>query len=144
VTADKQPYGMAASAYHRRMSTSLSRFEVLMMLYQGVIRNLHAARIAYTEKDLERMCAVNEKNFRILGALQTLLDISTGGKKAEALNGFYKSMFVNLAKAYQSKNPEYEYYRLEHAMRDVYEHCKKSLPTPPLITTATQELTLLL
>jgi len=119
--ADQQnPYGDAAQAYQQAGHTALNPVEIVVALYEGMLRNLEGAKTAYEEENLEQMCLLNEKTFRILGALQSHLDFEKGGDTAPALNDFYKIVFVRLAKVLEKDDPAQEFEYLKDNIRDIY------------------------
>ena len=116
----QNPYGNAAQAYQQAGQKALNPVEIVVALYEGILRNLEGAKNAYAENDLEKMCALNEKTFRILGALQSHLDFENGGDTAPALNEFYKIVFVRLANVLQQEDPVAEFEVLQSNVRDIY------------------------
>lgn len=113
-------YGNAAQAYQQAGQTALNPIEIVVALYEGILRNLEGAKNAYTASNLEEMCALNEKTFRILAALQSHLDFEKGGDTAPALNDFYKILFVRLAKVLEKDDPVAEFEYMQENVRDVY------------------------
>ena len=116
----QNPYGNAAQAYQQAGQKALNPVEIVVALYEGILRNLEGAKSAYAENDLDKMCALNEKTFRILGALQSHLDFEKGGDTAPALNEFYKIVFVRLTAVLQQEDPVAEYEVLQSNVRDIY------------------------
>lgn len=120
---NQQPnsYGNAAQAYKQVGQSALNPVEIVVALYEGILKNLEEAKNAYSEQNLEEMCLLNEKTFRILGALQAHLDFENGGETAPALNDFYKIVFVRLTNILQKEDPVSEFDYLRNNVRDVYE-----------------------
>lgn len=119
-TNQQEVYGNAAQAYQQAGQKALNPVEIVVALYEGILRNLEGAKNAYAERNLEKMCALNEKTFRILGALQSHLDFEKGGDTAPALNDFYKIVFVRLAKVLEQEDPVAEFDYLKSNVRDIY------------------------
>jgi flagellar protein FliS len=118
---DRQtPYGNAAQAYQQAGHTAMNPVEIVVALYEGMLRNLEGAKTAYSERNLEKMCELNEKTFRILAALQSHLDFEKGGDTAPALNDFYKILFVRLTNVLQQEDPVAEFEVLQSNLRDIY------------------------
>lgn len=109
----------AANAYLRASEKGMAPIEIVVALYQGLMRNIQAAKTAYRERDLGKMCIYNEKSFNILLALQTHLDHEQGGQAAVALDRFYTAVFLNIAKILEKSDPYQEYSIIEHHISDV-------------------------
>lgn len=116
----KNPYGAATQAYQQAGQTALNPVEIVVALYDGILRNIEEAKNAYIDKNLEKMCHTNEKTFRIITALQCHLDFEKGGDTAPALNKFYNIIFSRLAKILESKDPCQEYEYIQSNVRDIY------------------------
>ncbi|MFP4098543.1 MAG: flagellar export chaperone FliS [Alphaproteobacteria bacterium] len=120
MTNQENPYGNAAQAYKQAGQKALNPVEIVVALYEGIIRNLDEAKAAYGGNDLEKMCRINEKTFRILSALQSHLDFEQGGDTAPALNDFYKIIFVRLTKILEHDDPAQEFDYLKNNVHEVY------------------------
>jgi len=117
----QNPYGNAAQAYQQTGQNAVNNpVEIVVALYEGILRNLEGAKNSYVENNLEKMCELNEKTFRILAALQSHLDFEKGGDTAPALDDFYRILFVRLAKVLEKDDPAQEYEYLKDNIRDVY------------------------
>ncbi len=117
----QNPYSNAAQAYQQAGHNAVNNpVEIVVALYEGMLRNLEGAKNAYVEKNLERMCELNEKTFRILAALQSHLDFENGGDTAPALDDFYRIVFVRLAKVLEKDDPAAEFDYLKSNVRDIY------------------------
>lgn len=114
-------HNTAANAYQTTGYTALSPIETVVALYRGIITNLDAAKISYQAKNLEEVCQLNEKTFRILAALQCHLDFEHGGDTAPALDKFYTALFIHLAKVLEAPDPAAEYTYLGQTTREVYD-----------------------
>lgn len=119
------PYEQAGKAYRARMSNGLSGIEIVVLLFEGMIKNLQAARLAYERRDLESMCVLNQKTINILMALQTHLDFENGGEAAQSLDRFYTSVFVHLTKVLEATDIEGEFRYIEGNVSDVYRYWQK-------------------
>lgn len=122
---NEKPRNMAVNAYQKAQEHGLGPVDIVVALYQGMLKNIDAAKIAYQEKDLGKMCQMNEKTFRILAALQCHLDFEKGANTATALDVFYTAFFVRLTRVLESADPYHEYLYLEDTLRDVYGEWKK-------------------
>ncbi|MCK5384743.1 MAG: flagellar protein FliS [Alphaproteobacteria bacterium] len=130
-TNQQEVYGNAAQAYQQTGQTALNPVEIVLALYEGILRNLEGAKNSYVENDLENMCALNEKTFRILAALQSHLDFEKGGDTAPALDDFYRILFMRLTKVLEKDDPAQEFDYLKSNVRDIYS--KWSLLTKKII-----------
>lgn len=123
---NNDPYrNQAFNAYQKAHEHGMNNVDIVVALYQGIIRNLEAARLAYQDNDLGKMCQTNQKTFRILAALQCHLDFEKGKDTAPALDNFYTAIFVRLAKVLERPDPAGEFRYLESNVRDVYAQWKK-------------------
>ncbi len=120
-SSKQNPYNNATKAYRQAGHAALNPVEIVVALYEGMLRNIEGAKNAYKENNLEQMCVLNEKTFRILAALQSHLDFEKGGKTAPALDDFYKIVFVRLAKVLERDNPCNEFDYIRSNIRDVYD-----------------------
>lgn len=116
----QNPYSNAAQAYQQAGHAALNPVEIVVALYEGMLRNLEGAKNAYVERNLEQMCLLNEKTFRILAALQSHLDFEKGGNTAPALDNFYRIVFVRLANVLEKDDPAEEFEYLKSNIRDIY------------------------
>ncbi|MCK5375345.1 MAG: flagellar protein FliS, partial [Alphaproteobacteria bacterium] len=53
-------YDNAAQAYQQARHTALNPVEIVVALYEGMLRNLDGAKNAYESRELEKMCQLNE------------------------------------------------------------------------------------
>jgi flagellar biosynthetic protein FliS len=122
---NEQPYNHAVSAYRKAQEHALHPVDIVVALYQGMLKNLNEAKVAYENRDLDKMCAINEKTFRILAALQCHLDFEQGKNTAITLDSFYTAFFVRLVRVLETPAPVQEYSYLEATLHDVYDEWKK-------------------
>lgn len=103
----------------RASEKGLAPVEIVVALYQGLIRNIQAAKMAYHDRDLGKMCTHNQKAVNILIALQSHLDHEQGGTTAKALDQFYTAVFLNITKILDKSDPYSEFGIIEHHVEDV-------------------------
>lgn len=86
-------YARHAQAYQRQAVLTASPGQLVLMLYDGTLRFLHLARVAFPEADtprgIERIHQNLTKATNILAELQSNLDLSAGGDYAENLSRLY-------------------------------------------------------
>jgi flagellar protein FliS len=79
----------AAHAYRRVESESRSPLELVVMLYDGVLRFVAEARDAHHRKDLRARGRALSKALAIVSELQNTLDLEKGGAVADGLDNLY-------------------------------------------------------
>ena len=99
------PYQKASQVYQRKNDEALTPLQIVVELYKGLILNAKLAKQAYGDKKLDVMCQYIEKNFSILEALQSNLDLENGGEDAAFLNRFYTVIFSSLSLATSKPDP---------------------------------------
>lgn len=93
-----------ANAYMRQGVLTASPAELIVMLYDGCIRQLKVGVLATGKKDFERANACFQKAQNILGALAASLDMSF--KLSENLLELYEYMIGEVIAVNESKNTE--------------------------------------
>jgi flagellar protein FliS len=89
-------------SYQQYALDGASAVDLVVALYDGMIRFLYAAADAVDRKDeTERRIAV-KRAMDIIIHLQARLRMDVGGKPAEALSEFYASIFAQILQASQS------------------------------------------
>jgi flagellar biosynthetic protein FliS len=109
----------AATAYQSTYVNNMNGFEIVSELYKGIIKNIHQAKTAHQNGNLEDMCALNQKTFKILVALQSHLDFQQGGEAAIFLNRLYNHVFASLTKILRQDNPQQEFDRLLEILQPI-------------------------
>ena len=113
------PASLVTGAYLRAQGHCFSPEDVVRALFQGMVRNIIRAREAHLNGNLEAMCALNQKTFKILIALQGNIDLAAGGESARLLSRFYTAVFIRLARVLRAKKPQDEFLALEKTLKDV-------------------------
>lgn len=100
------------SSYQEHALESASAVELVVALYDGIIRFLYAAGAAVERGDeLARRTAV-KRALDIIIHLQARLRMDVGGRPAQALSEFYATTFAQILQASQSASLN----KFEHAI----------------------------
>jgi flagellar protein FliS len=78
-----------AAAYRQTHVQSSSPLELVVLLYDGLLKHLHATRDAADRKDLIAKRDHLSRTFAILGELQSTLNMAEGGEVARQLDALY-------------------------------------------------------
>lgn len=105
------------SMYQKRALEGASAVDLVVALYDGIIRFLHGAADAVDRRDLAGRRAAVKRALDIIIHLQARLRMDIGGKPAQALSEFYASMFAQILQASQAASRP----KFEHAIRCVRE-----------------------
>jgi flagellar secretion chaperone FliS len=106
-----------------------SPVDLVVSLYDGIVRFLSSAIEALERKDVSSRRAYVKKAMDIIIHLQATLRMDVGGKVAETLSEYYSSMFAIILQASQNESRE----RFEHAIscvQNVREAWKKVASDP--------------
>ena len=102
-------------SYREHALDSASAVDLVVALYDGMIRFLHAASAAVERGDpVARRIAV-KRSLDIIIHLQARLRMDVGGRPAQALSEFYASMFAQILQASQSASKR----KFDHAIECV-------------------------
>jgi len=82
-----QPYG--AQSYLQTQVQSADPMQLVVLLYDGALKQAAIARDALVRKDIPARRVAMGKALAIVGELQTTLDLERGGKIAADLDGLY-------------------------------------------------------
>ena len=104
--------------YLMHSAEGLSGLELLVALYDGIIRFLYRAIDATENGDVSRRRAEVKRSLDIIIHLQATLRMDIGGQPAQALSEFYASVFAQILQASQSASKA----KFEHAI-----HCVKNV-----------------
>ena len=99
------PYKTASQAYQKKNDETLTPLQIVVELYKGLIKNTKLAKQYWQNNQLDVMCQYIDKNFNILEALQSNLDMERGGEDAAFLNRFYTVIFSSLTLATSKPDP---------------------------------------
>jgi flagellar protein FliS len=115
---------MAMSNYREHILEGASAVDLVVALYDGMIRFLYAAAEAVDRGDEADRRAAVKRTFDIILHLQARLRMDIGGKPAQALSEFYASIFAQILQASQSASrPKFEH--AIHCIRNVRDAWKR-------------------
>ena len=100
------------NVYQGRALEGASAVELVVALYDGIIRFLYAACEAVDRGDEEARRAAVKRALEIVLHLQARLRMDIGGSPAKALSEFYAATFAQILQGSQSASRP----RLEHAI----------------------------
>ncbi|HVZ83362.1 MAG TPA: flagellar export chaperone FliS [Terracidiphilus sp.] len=100
------------SSYQEHTLEGASAVDLVVALYDGIIRFLYTAADAVDKGDIAGRRAAVKRAFDIIIHLQARLRMDVGGKPAQALSEFYASIFAQILQASQAASRE----KFEHAI----------------------------
>ena len=95
----------ATSAYTHLQVQSRSPLELVVMLYDGAIRDMTAAKAAMNSKDLVEKRRFMSRALAIVSELQSTLNMTEGGEVATRLDSLYTYVTGRLLEANMHGNP---------------------------------------
>ena len=102
-------------SYQEHALESASAVELVVALYDGIIRFLYSASAAVERGDQAGRRAAVKRALDIIIHLQARLRMDVGGRPAEALSEFYATIFAQILQASQSASLE----KFDHAIECV-------------------------
>jgi flagellar protein FliS len=97
-------------SYQAHALESASAVELVVALYDGILRFLHSAAAAVDRGDANGRRAAVKRALDIIIHLQARLRMDVGGRPAQALSEFYASIFAQILQASQSASrPKFEH-----------------------------------
>ena len=102
-------------SYREHALDSASAVDLVVALYDGMVRFLYAAIAAVERGDEESRRIAVKRVLDIIIHLQARLRMDVGGRPAQALSEFYSSIFAQVLQASQSASKE----KFEHAVECV-------------------------
>jgi len=97
--ASSNAYANANNAYMNNQVMTASRTKLVVMLYDGAIRNLKLAKLAIDERNIEKTNTSIIKTQRILSEFISTLNIEEGGDIAKNLMALYEYMYHRTIRA---------------------------------------------
>jgi flagellar protein FliS len=88
--------------YREHMLDGASAVDLVVALYDGIIRFLYAAMAAVERGDVDARRIAVKRAMDIILHLQARLRMDVGGRPAQALSEFYASIFAQVLQASQS------------------------------------------
>lgn len=131
-------------AYHRATHT-VAKTRQVVMLYDGVLRNLKQAKDAMVAGDVPSRFQKLVRAGDIIMGLQSSLDFDAGGDVAKILYDFYSSLDARILSTLNSNNTELVDQLMQEIrdMRDVWETIDKQqgdVPAEPAANSAATTL----
>ena len=123
--------GMAS--YREHTLEGASAVDLVVALYDGIIRFLYAAIDAVERGDADARRAAVRRALDIIIHLQARLRMDVGGRPAQSLSEFYASVFAQILQASQSASKQ----KFEHAIdcvrnvRDAWREVAKNPDAAP-------------
>jgi len=102
-------------SYREHALDGASAVDLVVALYDGILRFLYAAIEAVERGDAEARRAAIKRALDIIIHLQARLRMDVGGRPAQALSEFYASIFAQILQASQSASRQ----KFEHAIECV-------------------------
>lgn len=103
------------STYQEHALEGASAVDLVVALYDGIIRFLYVAIDAVEREDVEGRRGAVKRALDIIIHLQARLRMDVGGQPAQALSEFYASIFAQILQASQSASKT----KFEHAIECV-------------------------
>lgn len=94
------------NVYKQNQILNATPKKLVIMLYEGAIKNLKLAELSAAEKKIEQTSNALIKAQDIIQELMVTLDFENGGEVAENLNQLYNYFMTELIKANSTKDPE--------------------------------------
>ena len=127
------------SIYQERALEGASAVELVVALYDGVIRFLHSAAVAVDQGDEAGQRASVKRALDIIIHLQARLRMDVGGRPARVLSEFYAAIFAQILQASQSASRQKFMHAIDcvRNVRDAWKQVATDPEVDPLMTQAT-------
>jgi flagellar protein FliS len=102
-----------AKAYHKTAVATASKEKILLMLYEGCIRNLKKCKQAMEAKNWAEKGLYLGKSQDIINELSNSLNHEVGGDLSKQLEGLYLHLFQETTKANIDNDPA----KIEHCIK---------------------------
>ena len=102
-----------AKAYHKTAGATASKEKILLMLYEGCIRNLKKCKLAMEAKNWAEKGLHLGKAQDIINELSNSLNHEVGGDLSKQLEGLYLHLFQETTKANIDNDPA----KIEHCIK---------------------------
>jgi flagellar protein FliS len=99
-------------SYQTHALDSASAVDLVVALYDGILRFLYAATAAVERGDAEARRAAVKRALDIIIHLQARLRMDVGGRPAQVLSEFYATIFAQILQASQSASRQ----KFDHAI----------------------------
>jgi len=95
----------ASQAYRTTADAGLSPADAAIILHERLCRELCAAKLAYEQKALDRMCLHTTRCTHVLLELRSGVKVESGDVGARALDQLYNHLLWNVARALRVEEP---------------------------------------
>ena len=102
-------------SYQQHALDGASAVDLVVALYDGILRFLYAASAAVERGDAEARRTAVKRSLDIIIHLQARLRMDVGGRPAQVLSEFYASIFAQILQASQSASRQ----KFEHTIECV-------------------------
>ena len=122
----------AATAYRQTETESRTPLELVVMLYDGALQHITAARAAMARGDAATGTRANSRALAIIGELQNTLDVERGGEVAKSLDELYRYLASCLVDASFRRDaaPLEEAARILKPLRDAWSTIAQGQSSP--------------
>lgn len=96
----------AYNAYKNNQVMTASKPKLMIMLYDGAIKNLKLAELALEDKEIEKVNTYLKKTQDIIVEFMSTLNFEAGGEIADNLYALYEYMYNRLVRANIDKDKE--------------------------------------
>jgi len=127
------------SNYREHALEGASAIDLVVALYDGIIRFLYAAIAAVERSDADARRVAVKRALDIIIHLQARLRMDVGGSPAQTLSEFYAAIFAQILQASQSASRA----KFEHAIdcvRNVRDAWREAAKDPDAIPASSREL----
>lgn len=116
-------HAYANNVYKNNQVMTAPKKKLLIMLYDGAIKNLKLAELALSNKDLEKVNLNLTKTQDIIAELMYTLNFEAGGDIAKNLYQLYDYMYTKLVRANVNKDIDgiIEVKKFMEELRDTWE-----------------------
>ena len=104
--AGNNAYANAGNAYKSNEVMTAPKKKLVVMLYDGAVKNLKLAKIAMADKNIEKTNDAIIKAQNILAELMSTLNFDQGGDIAKNLMALYQYMYQETVRANIEKNAD--------------------------------------
>ena len=104
--AGNNAYANAGNAYKSNEVMTAPKKKLVVMLYDGAVKNLKLAKIAMEDKNIEKTNNAFIKAQNILAELMSTLNFDQGGDIAKNLMALYQYMYQQTVRANIEKNAD--------------------------------------
>jgi flagellar secretion chaperone FliS len=125
--------GRATQHYMQTQVRSSSPLELVVMLYDGILRNTATAIEAMARRDIRTRRDAISKSLAIIGELQSTLNMDRGGDIAVQLDRLYTWMTDALVQATvtQDPGPIHDVRKIVGNLRDGWQQIAAARPAAP-------------